>query len=45
MRYLFKPEVEDLCQRVGLQLTEFGEWMTGEEPSLNTYYAYLIGRK
>jgi SAM-dependent methyltransferase len=44
MRYLFKPEIEELCQRAGFQLVEFGEWMTGKEPTSRTWNAYMVAR-
>jgi len=45
MRYLFKPEIEELCQGAGFQLAQFGEWMTGKEPTLKTWNAYLVARR
>ena len=45
MRYLFKPEIDEFCQRAGFQLVEFGEWMTGKEPTLKTWNAYVVARK
>jgi SAM-dependent methyltransferase len=45
MRYLFKPEIDELCQRTGFQLMEFGEWLTGKEPTLKTWNAYIVGRR
>jgi SAM-dependent methyltransferase len=45
MRYLFKPEIDELCRRTGFQLMEFGEWLTGKVPTLKTWSAYIVGRK
>jgi SAM-dependent methyltransferase len=45
MRYLFKPEVLDLCARTGLELLEFGEWRTGRPPGLASWLAYAVARK
>lgn len=45
MRYLFKPEVEELCQRTAFQLVEFGEWLTAREPTLATWNAYIVGKR
>ncbi len=44
MRYLFRPELEFLCNQAGMEILEFGEWMTAAEPTLNTWAAYLIAR-
>jgi ubiquinone/menaquinone biosynthesis C-methylase UbiE len=45
MRYLFKPEIEELCHGAGFQLVQFGEWMSGKEPTLKTWNAYLVARR
>lgn len=45
MRYLFQPEVEELCGRTSFQLLEFCEWMTGRECTASTWNAYAIVRR
>lgn len=42
MRYLFRPELELLLEKSGLQLVEFGEWMTRETPGLETWAIYCV---
>ncbi len=45
MRYLFKPELDLVCQSTGFKILEFGEWMTGKKPDFKTWNAYLVARK
>jgi len=45
MRYLFRPELEHLCQDSGFEQLAFGEWMTQREPGFGSWYAYFIARK
>jgi SAM-dependent methyltransferase len=45
MRYLFKPELQELCRHAGLEILEFGEWLTGKQPGLKSWSAYLVVRK
>ena len=42
MRYLFKPEVAGLCERVGFKLLDVKEWMTNKEPGLDTWSVYFV---
>ncbi|MBF2067322.1 MAG: class I SAM-dependent methyltransferase [Calothrix sp. C42_A2020_038] len=42
MRYLFQPEIEFLCSANGLASIESREWMTGNQPGLNTWGVYFI---
>ena len=44
MRYLFKPEIEFLCTRAGLEYVESHEWMTNYEPGFNTWGVYFVAR-
>jgi SAM-dependent methyltransferase len=45
MRYLFRPEVEELCGASGFELLEFGEWRSGKRPGLQSWLAYAVCRK
>ena len=42
MRYLFKPEIIGLCERVGFKLLDVKEWMTDKEPGLDTWSVYFV---
>jgi SAM-dependent methyltransferase len=42
MRYLFRPEIDLLLERVGLRILEAREWMTGREPGLDTWGVYFV---
>jgi SAM-dependent methyltransferase len=42
MRYLFKPEIQTLLQKVELQLIEQGEWLTGKESGFDTWGVYFV---
>ena len=44
MRYLFKPELELLLDRLQMQIVESGEWLTDRQPGLNTWGVYFIVR-
>ena len=44
MRYLFKPEIDLLFVEAELKLIEFKEWMTNNEPGVNTWGVYFVGR-
>lgn len=44
MRYLFKPEIEDLFMQTGFAYTDCGEWMTGRAPGFDTWGVYFVGR-
>ena len=45
MRYIFKPEVEQLFTGCGMQLSECFEWMTGQPPGYDTWGVCFVGRK
>lgn len=42
MRYLFRPELDLLVEKAGLQILEACEWMTGREPGLDTWGVYFV---
>lgn len=42
MRYLFQPEIEELCAENGFRLVEFGEWMTARRPTRQSWNAYAV---
>ena len=44
MRYLFRPELELLLDRLQMQIVESGEWLTDRQPGLNTWGVYFIVR-
>lgn len=44
MRYLFKPEIELLTTDAQFQLIECCEWLTRNEPGLNTWGVYCVIR-
>ena len=44
MRYLFEPEVRAFFADVGMEITEFGEWMTGSLPGFDTWNVYFVGK-
>ena len=44
MRYLFKPELELLLDRLQMQIVESGEWLTDRQPGLDTWGVYFIVR-
>ncbi len=44
MRYLFKPEVENLMCRCGLKLMDYFEWMTGRTPGFDTWGVCFVGQ-
>jgi SAM-dependent methyltransferase len=44
MRYLFKPEVENLLSGCGFSLIECGEWMTGKEIGSGTWNVYFAAK-
>jgi SAM-dependent methyltransferase len=45
MRYLFRPEIDLLLTAAGLSHLEYGEWLTGREPGLDTWSVYSVGKK
>lgn len=44
MRYLFEPEIRALMDRHGLELVHGEEWMTGSEPSCDTWGVCFVGK-
>lgn len=42
MRYLFMPEILDLCEEFGFSMLGTGEWMTGKLPGLDTWGVYFV---
>ena len=44
MRYLFRPELELLLDRLQMQIVESREWLTDRQPGLNTWGVYFIVR-
>jgi SAM-dependent methyltransferase len=45
MRYLFKPEVEELLNKTGFTLLECGEWLSGKEPGFNSWSVHFVARR
>lgn len=45
MRYLFKPEIDELASVSGLNIVECAEWMTYNPLGLNTWKAYFVATK
>jgi SAM-dependent methyltransferase len=45
MRYLFKPEVDNLLVEHEFTPLEYREWMTGREPGEDTWGVYAVGKK
>jgi SAM-dependent methyltransferase len=44
MRYLFKPEIDQLCHSFQFKEIEFCEWITGSQAGFNTWNVYGIFR-
>jgi SAM-dependent methyltransferase len=42
MRYFSLPEIRWIAEQAGWQLLEFGEWMTGAEPTENSWSVYCV---
>jgi hypothetical protein len=42
MRYLFKPELENLLANCQLQIIDSKEWVTNQEPGFNTWGVYFV---
>ena len=42
VRYLFMPEIEQLCKAVGFALIDAREWMTDKEPGMDTWGVYFV---
>jgi len=45
MRYLFKPEVDLFLSHKNMSILDYGEWMTKQSASLNTWNVYFIAVK
>jgi SAM-dependent methyltransferase len=45
MRYLFKPELEDLLGRSALTLEQYGEWISNQPASFDTWGVYFVAVK
>jgi SAM-dependent methyltransferase len=45
VRYLFKPEILSLMKRHGVELVNSEEWLTGKDPSCDTWGVCFVGRK
>ena len=45
MRYFFTPEIKYYLEQSGFRLVEHGEWMTGNEPSVDTWSVYFVAEK
>jgi len=44
LRYLFKPEVDILMAMNGMEVVEYGEWMTGKPAGSTTWGVYFVAR-
>ncbi|MBP5972728.1 class I SAM-dependent methyltransferase [Brasilonema sp. CT11] len=42
MRYLFKPEIELVSQKVQMTILEYQEWMTNREPGFDSWGVYFV---
>ena len=45
MRYLFKPEIEQFLTESGLALLNYEEWLTGKEPTSESWSVCFICKK
>jgi hypothetical protein len=45
MRYLFTPELEQLCQMAGFKVQAAGEWLTDRAPAFDTWSVYMSAVK
>lgn len=45
IRYLFTPEIDLMLKRVGIQLEECIEFLTGKSPGFETWNVCFVGRK
>jgi len=45
MRYLFYPEIDFLASRIGLEIVNAGEFMTGRALGVDTWNACFVARK
>lgn len=44
MRYLFRPEIENLLSDSGMELLRAEEWLTGSDPSEDTWSVVYVAR-
>ena len=44
MRYLFKPEIEDMLDKLGFAPVGFTEWMTEQAPGFDTWNVCFVAR-
>jgi SAM-dependent methyltransferase len=44
MRYFFLPELLLLAESSGMEVIEYGEWLTGKEPTFASWNAYVVLR-
>jgi hypothetical protein len=44
MRYLFKPEIEFLLQKLQMELITYREWISQQEAGFNTWGVYFVVR-
>ena len=42
MRYLFRPEIDELLITSGLEVVEYAEWMTGNPPGFNSWGVVFV---
>ena len=42
MRFLFRPEIEMALMASGMEIIDYGEWMTGNIPSEKSWCAYFV---
>lgn len=42
MRYLFKPEIDHYLKQFQMELIEYREWMTDQEPGFDTWGVYFV---
>jgi SAM-dependent methyltransferase len=45
IRYLFTPEIEGMLKKVGIELVECFEFLTGKFPGVETWSVCYVGRK
>jgi SAM-dependent methyltransferase len=44
MRYLFRPEIESIMGRAGMELVTMKAWLTDKDPGCNAWSVYCVGR-
>jgi SAM-dependent methyltransferase len=45
MRYFFEPEIRTWVRDAGFEVTEFAEWMTSAQPSVQSWGVHCVARK